>query len=55
MPSLYKDATFGWIEVSFIILCTGILLSLFVIRFNRVKNIIPIGDPKLKRSLEFHL
>jgi hypothetical protein len=55
MPSLYKDVTFGWIEVSFIILCTGILLSLFVIRFNRVKNIIPIGDPKLKRSLEFHL
>jgi len=55
MPSLYKDLTFGWIEVSFIILCTGILLSLFVIRFNRVKNIIPIGDPKLKRSLEFHL
>ncbi len=55
MPSLYKELTFGWIEISFMILVTGIVLTLFVIRFNKLKNIIPIGDPKLKRSLEFHL
>ncbi len=55
MPSLYKEVVFGWIEISFIILGIGILFTLFVIRFNKLKNIIPVGDPKLKRSLEFHL
>lgn len=55
MPSLYKEVVFGWIEISFIILGIGILFSIFIIRFNKLKNIIPVGDPKLKRSLEFHL
>lgn len=55
MPSLYKEVSFGWIELSFILLGVGIIFSLFVIRFNSLKNIIPVGDPKLKRSLEFHL
>lgn len=55
MPSLYKDVTFGWIEISFLILGIGFTLTLFVIRFDKIKNIIPVGDPKLKRSLEFHL
>ncbi len=55
MPSLYKEITFGWIEISFLILGTGFTLTLFIIRFDKMKNIIPVGDPKLKRSLEFHL
>lgn len=55
MPSLYKNVTFGWIEISFLILGIGFTLTLFVIRFDKIKNIIPVGDPKLKRSLEFHL
>lgn len=55
MPSLYKEIVFGWIEISFIILAVGIMLVLFLWRYNKIKNIVPIGDPKLKRSLEFHL
>lgn len=55
MPSLYKEVVFGWIEISFIILAVGILLVLFIWRYNKIKNIVPAGDPKLKRSLEFHL
>ncbi|MCX8057765.1 MAG: quinol:cytochrome C oxidoreductase [Ignavibacteria bacterium] len=55
MPSLYKEVVFGWIELSFVLLGIGITLLVFVFRFERIKNIIPVGDPKLKRSLEFHL
>lgn len=55
MPSLYKEIKFGWIELSFIIFGAGIILTLFIMSFNRLKNIVPVGDPKLKRSLEFHL
>lgn len=55
MPSLYKEIVFGWIEISFIIFGMGLLLVLFIWRYNKVKNIVPVGDPKLKRSLEFHL
>ncbi len=55
MPSLYKEVVFGWIEISFLILAVGILLVLFVWRYNKIKNLVPVGDPKLKRSLEFHL
>lgn len=55
IPSIYKEITFGWIEISFLIFSAGLLITLFVIRFNKIKNIVPIGDPKIKRSLEFHL
>lgn len=55
MPSFYKDLTFGWIEISYFILMIGFLFVFFINRFNKLKNLIPINDPKLKRSLEFHL
>lgn len=55
MPSFYKELTFGWIEMSYFILMIGFLFVFFINRFNRLKNLIPINDPKLKRSLEFHL
>lgn len=55
MPSGFKQLTFGWIELGFIILVVGIVMLLFYYQFGKIKNIIPIGDPKLKRSLEFHL
>lgn len=55
MPSFYKELTFGWIEISYFILMIGFLFVFFINRFNRLKNLIPINDPKLKRSLEFHL
>ncbi len=55
MPSINKELTFGWIEISFLIFVIGLMSTLFVIRYRRLKNLIPVGDPKLKRSLEFHL
>ena len=55
MPSLYKEIVFGWIEISFIIFAVGLILVLFIWRFNKLKNLVPVGDPKIKRSLEFHL
>lgn len=54
-PSIYKNLVFGWIEISFLLLLAGILMFMFQYGYNRVKNLLPIGDPKLKRSLEFHL
>ncbi len=54
-PSIYKKLVFGWIEISFILLLIGVIMLLFQFRYNKIKNIIPVGDPKLKRSLEFHL
>lgn len=54
-PSIYKKLVFGWIEISFLLLLAGILMLMFQFGYNRFKNLLPIGDPKLKRSLEFHL
>lgn len=54
-PSLYKDVKFGWVEIGFIILGIGLVMMLFIYRFNKLKNILPVGDPKIKRSLEFYL
>jgi len=55
MPSGFKQLVFGWIELGFIVFCVGIIMILFYYRYERMKNIIPVGDPKLKRSLEFKL
>ncbi len=54
MPTHFKSFTFGWIELGFPILGVGILILIFVFKFNRT-NLIPIGDPKLKRGLNFRL
>ena len=45
---------FGWMEIGGPVLAAGIL----VLAFNMIakkKNLIPVGDPKLKKGLEFHL
>jgi hypothetical protein len=47
-------AFFGWIELGFIILVAGIVMILFKIIYSR-SNLIPVGDPKLVRSIDFHL
>jgi hypothetical protein len=45
---------FGWIEIGFIILGIGVVLLLF--RFVYAKrNLIPVGDPKLNRCINFHI
>jgi hypothetical protein len=47
-------AVFELSEVAFIILSVGILLSVFAYKA-KGNNMVPIGDPKLQRGLEFHL
>jgi hypothetical protein len=55
MPSYYRQgAILGWMEFVFPFLSAGII----IVAFNLVakkRNIVPIGDPKLKRALEFRL
>ena len=55
MPTYSKKGfPFGWMELSVPLLLIGIVILVFYFKFKR-NNIIPIGDPKLKRSLDFRL
>lgn len=55
MPTFSEGSiVFGWIEASVLILAAGLILLAFNINFKRI-NLLPIGDPKLKRGLEFRL
>jgi len=47
-------AHFGWIELAAPILIVGLLILVFSLAA-RGKNLLPIGDPKLQRGLNFHL
>ncbi len=55
MPTYAKDGfVFGWIEIGFIILAAGLLISVFSYIANKY-NMVAIGDPKLKRGIDFKL
>lgn len=55
MPTFSKTgAVFGWIEIGFPLLVVGLIIIVFVNRANKF-NAIPIGDPKLKRGIDFKL
>lgn len=55
MPTYSKGHfIFGWMELGFILLGFGLVVLIFAI-FSRNKNLVPIGDPKLKRGLDFRL
>lgn len=55
MPTYSRaGAIFGWIQLSCIVAGIGILLLAFVRRASRV-NLVPIGDPKLQKGLDFQL
>lgn len=49
-----SSATFGWSEIAFPVLSVGIILTVFGLK-GRKNNLVPVGDPKLKRGLEFHI
>ncbi len=49
-----KGAVFGWIEFSFLILGFGLMLLVFVLKAKN-NNMVPIGDPKLQRGIDFRL
>jgi len=45
---------FSWIDLTFPIAIVGILMLVFNMKAKN-ENLIPIGDPKLQRGLDFHL
>ncbi len=55
MPVYSSGGTvFGITELAFLVLSIGIILTVFSTTARR-NNMVPVGDPKLQRGLEFHL
>ncbi|MCH7516570.1 MAG: quinol:cytochrome C oxidoreductase, partial [Bacteroidetes bacterium] len=54
MPGLEGGYVFSWIDFVFPIATVGIVILIFAMKAKK-ENLIPVGDPKLKRSLDFHL
>jgi hypothetical protein len=54
MPSFSAFPVLSWMEISFPLLLVGLVIVIFAWKMKR-HNLIPIGDPKLKRGLEFRL
>ncbi len=47
-------AVFGLSEVAFLLLSIGMILTVFAYKA-KGNNMVPVGDPKLQRGLDFHL
>ena len=55
MPAFSSDhVVFAFSEIAFITLSIGILMTVFAYKA-KGNNMVPIGDPKLQRGLEFHI
>lgn len=54
MPGMENGYVFSWIDLVFPIAVVGIIILVFTRKANK-ENLMPIGDPKLKRGLDFHL
>lgn len=55
MPNYSKEGfLLGWIELGFPLLAIGLTILVFNY-FSKRYNLIPIGDPKLKRGIDFRL
>jgi hypothetical protein len=54
MPSYSVSPVFNWMEIGFPLTGIGLVIVIFVWKMKR-QNLIPIGDPKLQRGLEFRL
>ena len=54
MPTYSASVPLGWMELGFPVLAIGLCLVV-VSRKSRRYNLIPIGDPKLERGLNFRL
>jgi hypothetical protein len=53
-PQLSEGYSFSWIDLVFPIAIVGLVILIFNMKA-RKENLIPVGDPKLKRGLDFHL
>lgn len=55
MPDYNKSGiVFGWIELGFPLLVAGLILLVVFYKTKKI-NLVPVGDPKLKRSIDFTL
>lgn len=55
MPNYGKDGVvLGWIELGFPLLIVGLIMLVFNFKA-KSQNLVPIGDPKLKRGIDFRL
>ncbi len=55
MPTLSSESlTFGWMELGFPLVAFGLLIMVFSLK-SKKENLVPVGDPKLKRGLNFRL
>ena len=54
MESMHNGYVFSWIDLVLPIAGTGLVILVFTLRSKR-DNLIPVGDPKLKRGMDFHL
>jgi hypothetical protein len=54
MPSFSVSPVLSWMEISFPLLIMGFVCVVFVWKMKR-QNLIPVGDPKLGRGLDFRL
>ncbi|MBE0572567.1 MAG: quinol:cytochrome C oxidoreductase [Ignavibacteriaceae bacterium] len=54
MEELSGGYSFSWIDLVFPIAAVGLIILVFNMKAKK-DNLIPIGDPKLQRGLDFHL
>ncbi|RKZ00525.1 MAG: quinol:cytochrome C oxidoreductase [Ignavibacteriae bacterium] len=54
MPGLADGYVFSWIDFVFPVGVVGFIIIIFNLKAKK-ENLIPVGDPKLKRGLDFHL
>jgi hypothetical protein len=54
MPSFSSTPVLSWMEISFPLLSVGLVIVTFSWKMKQ-QNLIPIGDPKLGRGIEFRL
>lgn len=54
MPTYSDAAVFSYFEIAFPVFAVGILILVFSHQAKK-HNMIPVGDPKLQRGLDFHL
>lgn len=54
MPTFSKSVVFSFYEIGFPILVIGLIIVVFTIQAKK-HNLVPVGDPKLERGLDFHL
>ncbi len=54
VPTFHESPVFGYEEIAFPLLTIGLIIIVFAMQAKKY-NLVPIGDPKLQRGMDFHL